>query len=77
VRARRRTAEMALDPAGAEASVEADLLRRDELDSTRAAAPLAQASDAVVLDTTSMPLDEVVSKLAVMAVDQARLVHEQ
>jgi cytidylate kinase len=41
----------------------ADLLRRDTLDSTRVTDPLQQASDAVVLDTTTMGIDEVVARL--------------
>ena len=48
-RARRRSAEDAADLA----ATEADLARRDKLDSTRAADPLRQADDAVVLDTTA------------------------
>jgi CMP/dCMP kinase len=61
-RARRRSRETA-------ASVDdthADLLRRDTLDSTRAADPLQQAPDAVVLDTTAMGIDEAVARLRAM-----------
>jgi cytidylate kinase len=42
------------------AAVEADLARRDELDSSRADSPLAQADDAVVIDTSGLGPDEVV-----------------
>jgi len=40
-----------------ESEILADILRRDERDRSRAAAPLAQASDAHVLDTTSLDID--------------------
>ena len=58
-RAQRRSAEYATDVT----ATAADLARRDRLDSTRAADPLQQASDAVVLDTTALSVDEVVSRL--------------
>ncbi len=40
-----------------EASVLADIRRRDERDSGRAAAPLKRATDAVLLDTTALDID--------------------
>jgi len=58
-RARRRSAESATE----QAATAADLNRRDKLDSTRAADPLRQAEDAVVLDTTALGIDEVVARL--------------
>jgi len=58
-RARRRSAEQAADLA----FTAQDLARRDQHDSTRAADPLAQASDAVVLDSTELGIDEVVDRL--------------
>jgi cytidylate kinase len=58
-RAHRRSAENAAD-LGATA---VDLARRDRIDSTRAASPLRQAADAVVLDTTALGVDEVVARL--------------
>lgn len=58
-RARRRSTEVAAD---LEATA-ADLARRDRLDSTRATDPLAQAADAVVLDSTELGIDEVVALL--------------
>jgi cytidylate kinase len=61
-RARRRSTE---DSADLHATA-ADLERRDRLDSTRAADPLAQANDAVVLDSTELGIDEVVSRLVAM-----------
>ena len=45
---------------------EADLARRDTLDSTRKASPLTQAADAVVVDTTSLGLEDVIDRIVVM-----------
>lgn len=39
------------------------LAERDQSDRTRAASPLALAADAVLIDTTSMPIGEVVSRV--------------
>jgi len=39
------------------------VVRRDEADSTREASPLRQADGAVVLDTTSRTIDEVVGEI--------------
>jgi cytidylate kinase len=61
-RARRRSTERAADLA----ATEADLERRDRLDSTRATDPLAQAEDAVVLDSTALDIDEVVARLVAL-----------
>ncbi|AGZ44186.1 cytidylate kinase [Actinoplanes friuliensis DSM 7358] len=61
-RAQRRSAEDATDVV----ATEADLARRDQLDSSRAADPLRQASDATTLDTTGMGIDEVVTQLLSM-----------
>jgi CMP/dCMP kinase len=61
-RAARRSAEHAAD----HAATAADLRRRDHLDSTRQADPLKQASDAVVLDSTELGIDEVVGELLQM-----------
>jgi cytidylate kinase len=59
-RAQRRSAEQ---PAADLVATQADLARRDALDSSRKASPLAQAEDAVVLDTTELGIDQVVEKL--------------
>ena len=59
-RAQRRAGEVNGDLA----AVAADIRRRDELDSTRAASPLVQAADAIELDTTDLDIDEVVGRLA-------------
>ncbi len=58
VRARRRALEYrAAGKAVDEAAVLADIHRRDERDTTRAAAPLKQAADAHLLDTTHLDID--------------------
>jgi cytidylate kinase len=61
VRARRRAAELRAKGEDVdEATVLAALLERDRRDSGRAVAPLRQAPDAVVVDTSEMSFDEVV-----------------
>jgi len=58
VRARRRAAEYRGQGKNIdEASVLADILKRDERDQNRAAAPLRQAPDAHLLDTTHLDID--------------------
>jgi cytidylate kinase len=72
VRARRRFAE--LRTAGgtpSEADVLADILRRDERDTTRATAPLKAAPDAHVLDTTELDIDAAF-RAAVAIVERVR-----
>jgi CMP/dCMP kinase len=61
-RARRRSSEQAADLR----TTTADIERRDHLDSTRATDPLAQASDAIVLDSTEIGIDEVVTRLVAL-----------
>jgi cytidylate kinase len=43
--------------------VAADIARRDHVDSTRAASPLAVAGDAVQIDTTGRPIDDIVDEI--------------
>lgn len=43
--------------------IERDIRRRDELDSTRAFAPLVKAEDAITIDSTDLTIDEVVAKI--------------
>ena len=50
------------EAAGVEA-VAADLARRDMIDSTRRAGPLAVASDALVIDTTDKTFDETIEQI--------------
>jgi cytidylate kinase len=63
-RARRRREEL---PAGTEnVSLEqmiAEIAARDKIDSQRQCAPLAQAPDAILIDTTGMPAEEVIAKI--------------
>jgi len=63
-RARRRHAELQAkgDPSSFD-EVLADQLRRDRDDSERAVAPLRPAADAVVVDTSGIPLEAVVDRL--------------
>ena len=70
-RARRRYLE--LKQAGiamSEAEVLADIRRRDERDKSRAAAPLRQAPDAYLLDTTNLDIDAAF-KAAIDLIDAA------
>ncbi|MCO8271520.1 (d)CMP kinase [Actinoplanes sp. TRM 88003] len=58
-RAQRRSSEDAADVA----ATQADLARRDQLDSSRKTDPLRQADDAIEVDTTGIGIDEVVAYL--------------
>ncbi len=63
-RAERRLAEeRQLNPAATFAETLADMTERDARDSTRADSPLVAAVDAVVLDTTDVPIDEVLRQM--------------
>lgn len=62
-RARRRARERGEDPS---AHLDA-IRRRDEKDGTRQVSPLAQAADAVVLDTTDLTISEVVQAIVSLA----------
>ncbi|GIO22606.1 (d)CMP kinase [Oceanobacillus sp. J11TS1] len=44
-------------------TLEKEIARRDELDSTREASPLLKAEDAIELDTTSLSIDDVVERI--------------
>ena len=71
-RARRRTEEMLSKGQEANyASVLDDLKRRDERDSKRTVAPMRQADDAVLLDTTEMDI-ETAFQAAVDIISRAR-----
>lgn len=50
----------------------ADLRERDERDRTREASPLQQADDAVEVDTTGVPFDRVVERIAALVADVQR-----
>ncbi len=59
VRAERRVAEIGGDVT----EVEASIIERDRKDSTRADSPLTETSDAVVVDTTGLSIDDVVEHI--------------
>ena len=67
-RAARRAAEDGVADASA---TELALARRDQIDSTRAASPLAQAPGAVVVDSTHLSLDEVIDAIVAIVGDPA------
>jgi len=69
-RAIRRTAE--LDGSTPVDVTQAEMARRDHLDSTRATTPLAVARDAVRLDTTELDLSQVIDEIVVLANAGAR-----
>ncbi|OFK24411.1 (d)CMP kinase [Olsenella sp. HMSC062G07] len=78
--ARERAFRRAAQRAGADAAIDADvrvdeterqsvlmdLLRRDELDSTRRESPLRAAADAVLIDSSRLTFDEVVDRIVRM-----------
>lgn len=59
VRARRRAHQLGQDPD----AVIADLIRRDELDSSREASPLTVPDGATVIDTSELAFDQVVERI--------------
>lgn len=70
-RARRRAAELGEKGAPVDLAILREEIRiRDEKNRTRAIAPLRRAEDAVLIDTTTMTIDEVVDRI----VDLARAV---
>jgi cytidylate kinase len=63
-RARRRVAELERRGLEAEAQdVKAAIEQRDQLDSTRSAAPLRAADDAVILDTSGLEAEQVIEQV--------------
>ena len=71
VRAGRRDAEnTAAGRAGAAPDTQADLARRDRLDSSRTASPLRPAEDAVEVDTSTLDIDGVLARLQELAEDR-------
>jgi CMP/dCMP kinase len=72
-RARRRVAE--LRAAGRPAELEttrAELIARDQRDSTRAAAPLRKADDAIEIDSSALSRGEVVDRMAAVVAERTR-----
>ncbi|HEY1521484.1 MAG TPA: (d)CMP kinase [Solirubrobacteraceae bacterium] len=62
-RARRRAAELGVEPAG----VLAEQTIRDARDTGRAHSPLSPAADAVMLDTTALSFEDVVARVVELA----------
>jgi cytidylate kinase len=60
VRAARRALEL---PDGSSEAVAEELERRDRRDSTREVSPLRPASDAFELDTSDLPVDDVIVRI--------------
>jgi cytidylate kinase len=72
VRARRRAAEYRAQGRNIdESEVLADILKRDERDQSRAAAPLKRAPDAHLLDTTHLDIDAAI-RAAIDIVEASR-----
>ena len=74
-RAERRAAELrakGVDEATIVAMA-ADLARRDAADSSRETAPLAQAADAVLVDTSELTLEQVIDRIAALVEERAGL----
>src|SRR5688572_5189046 len=70
-RARRRAADPAHTGSPSNiASVQSDLVARDKSDSTRKVAPLAQAPDAIYIDTTAMPIEVVVHRVVMLILEK-------
>ena len=67
-RARRRFEELKLKGIAADfEQVREEIILRDKQDSTREIAPLAQAEDAILLDSTHLTIDEVVAEILRLA----------
>jgi len=71
-RARRRVAELKAAGRPADlAQTRAEILARDERDSSRATAPLRQAPDAVEIDSSALGPDEVVTRMAEIVAERS------
>lgn len=69
VRAKRRFDELAAKGEVCDISkIEEDIIKRDEQDMNRPIAPLRQAEDAVLVDSSEMSIDEVVEKIMSLCV---------
>jgi len=74
-RARRRASDPAHAAGKGGAAVQevaSALAARDRSDSTRAVSPLSVAADAVVIDTTGVPIDEVVDRIMALVAEKGR-----
>jgi cytidylate kinase len=63
IRAERRVAQNGTHTPEEAIRIVEDLVARDQRDRTRAVSPLVPASDAVILDTTNLSIDEVVAQV--------------
>ncbi len=64
VRAKRRYDELTAKGMQCDlATIEADIIARDERDMNRKASPLKQAKDAVLVDTSDLTIDEVIARV--------------
>jgi cytidylate kinase len=63
IRARRRTADLAADPAVTVALTQAEQARRDRSDAPQ----MARAADAVEIDTNGLSLDDVIAEIVALA----------
>ena len=64
IRAKRRVAQNRTHTPEEARRIGEDLVARDQRDRTRVVSPLVPASDAVILDTTNLSIDEVVSQIS-------------
>ena len=71
-RAGRRSTELGASNPADVAATAADLIRRDDFDSTRAVSPLQSTTDAVAIDTTELGIDDVVAQLFDLATNPVR-----
>jgi cytidylate kinase len=72
-RARRRVAELRAGGRPADFdTTRAELVARDERDSTRAAAPLRKADDAIEIDSSALGPNEVVDRMAAVVAERTR-----
>ena len=71
IRAIRRVRDLGLSEADIP-RIAADLAARDERDSTRTVSPLRPADDALVLDTSEMPIEEVIDTVATYVIRRGR-----
>jgi cytidylate kinase len=58
--------------AAAREAIAAEMRERDRRDATRANSPLVAAKDAVVIDSSSMGIDEVVSRIEKIIIEKSR-----
>jgi CMP/dCMP kinase len=73
-RAERRRAELSTQGTDVDlGGLEADLARRDRLDSTRELSPLAKADDAIEIDTSSMSIDDQVEMVLALVARELKM----